>query len=506
MRIIIQKNYDEMSDWVSRYIKEKIKESQRNNENYVLGLPTGSTPLGVYKNFVRYYNNKELTFKNVTTFNMDEYVNLPKTHNQSYNYFMHENLFNHVDIKSENINLLNGMTRSLKEECERYEKKINEVGGINLFLGGIGADGHIAFNEPGSSLSSRTRIKTLCSETISDNSRFFENITEVPTTALTVGVATVLDAKEVIIMISGSKKALALYKCIEEGVNHMWTVSAFQMHPNVTIVCDEAATAELKVKTVKYFKELQHTTDMMGNPIYNCLDKHVNINDKVVIFSPHPDDDVIGIGGIMQLMPNKKNVKIAYLTSGKGGLPDGYPSDTREKEAILAIKILGYEKNNADFLNLPFYETSNKMESERDYEKIEEYLKSEKPTKVFICGDKDPNGTHEKCFDILKRTIVSMSNETSIKDIFIYLGAWGVWDNDKNDKNLLNIKLPEHTFNLKKLSIEAHQTQNPPVVTNNDTRTFLERVVENNKSLIMPKEYEECILQLSNEEFQKYIF
>ena len=219
---------------------------------------------------------------------------------------MHDNLFNHIDIARENINLLDGMAEDLQEECKKYEEKIKTSGGIDLFLGGIGADGHIAFNEPGSSLTSRTRIKTLCSETINDNSRFFDNINEVPTTALTVGVGTVMDAREIVIMISGAKKAIALYKCIEEGVNHMWTVSALQMHPKVTIVCDEAATAELKVKTVKYFKELQHTTDMMGNPIYNYLDKQIDTNEKVLIFSPHPDDDAIGIGGIMQLLPNKK--------------------------------------------------------------------------------------------------------------------------------------------------------------------------------------------------------
>ena len=176
MRIIIKKDYAEMSEWVSSYLKYKIKESQTSGESYVLGLPTGSTPLGVYNNLVNYHKNGELSFGNVTTFNMDEYVNLPKEHDQSYHYFMHENLFDHIDINENNINLLDGMADDLEKECSRYEQKIQNSGGIDLFLGGIGADGHIAFNEPGSSLSSRTRIKTLCNETIRDNARFFENI------------------------------------------------------------------------------------------------------------------------------------------------------------------------------------------------------------------------------------------------------------------------------------------------------------------------------------------
>jgi len=506
MRIIIKKDYAEMSDWVSTYLKCKIEESQTNQSQYVIGLPTGSTPLGVYKNLVEYHKKNDLSFKNVITFNMDEYVNLPKEHDQSYHYFMHKNLFNHIDIPKNNINLLDGTSRDLVDECSQYEQKITNAGGIDLFLGGIGADGHIAFNEPGSSLSSRTRIKTLCNETIRDNSRFFKNINDVPTTALTVGVGTVMDAKEVLIMISGEKKAMALYKCIEEGINHMWTVSVFQNHPKVVIVCDDAATSELKVKTVNYFKELQRTTDMFGMPKCDIVDAKIINNEKVIIFSPHPDDDVIGLGGIMNMITKKENVKIVYMTSGEGGLPKSYPQDTREKEAILAVKILGYEKENIDFMRLPFYYKKNN-EGDDDVAILEKYLDAEKPDKIFVCGDKDPNGTHEKCFNVIKKTLIKNKDNNTIKDVFIYKGAWGIWNDNKiQDKKLLRIKLPDHVFNLKKLSIEAHQTQNPPVVTNTDTRTFLERVIENNRSLILPKEYEECILRLNVEEFIDYSF
>jgi glucosamine-6-phosphate deaminase len=189
---------------------------------------------------------------------MDEYVGIAEDHPESYHYFMKSNLFDHIDIKPENINILNGNAADLEKECADYEEKIKNAGGIDLFLGGIGPDGHIAFNEPGSSLSSKTRVKSLTYDTIVANSRFFDNdINQVPKTALTVGVGTVLDAKEVIIMVTGYNKSRALQKVVEEGINHMWTVSALQTHPKGIIVCDEDATMELKVGTVKYFKDIE---------------------------------------------------------------------------------------------------------------------------------------------------------------------------------------------------------------------------------------------------------
>ena len=184
---------------------------------------------------------------------------LPKEHPESYHSFMFNNFFKHIDIDPNNVNILDGNAPDLQKECESYEAKILQAGGIELFVGGIGPDGHIAFNEPGSSLVSRTRLKTLAQETIIANARFFNNdINQVPKNSLTVGVGTVMDAREVMVIITGANKAYALHMAIEEGVNHMWTVSAFQQHPNTIIVCDEDATAELKVKTVKYFKGLMH--------------------------------------------------------------------------------------------------------------------------------------------------------------------------------------------------------------------------------------------------------
>lgn len=259
MRILIHENHQLLSKWVAHFIAGKINRKNASSDNpFVLGLPTGSSPVLVYKELVNLYKEKKVSFKHVVTFNMDEYVGIAEDHTQSYHYFMRNNLFDHVDIPEENINILNGNAADLEVECEQYEEKIRAVNGIDLFLGGIGPDGHIAFNEPGSSLSSRTRIKTLTYDTLVANARFFENdINKVPKTALTVGVGTVMDARELLIIISGYNKARALQMVVEEGVNHMWTVSMLQLHQRGMICCDDDATWELKVGTVKYFKEIE---------------------------------------------------------------------------------------------------------------------------------------------------------------------------------------------------------------------------------------------------------
>jgi glucosamine-6-phosphate deaminase len=259
MRLIIQPDSSGISEWVANYISTKINQFSPTTERpFVLGLPTGSTPLGVYKKLIELCKMGKVSFKHVVTFNMDEYVHIPKVHPQSYYSFMWDNFFAHIDIQPENANILDGNATNLEAECDAYEAKINAVGGIHLFLGGIGADGHIAFNEPCSSLHSRTRIKTLTQDTIIANSRFFDNdVNLVPKTALTVGVGTVMDAKEVLIIVNGHNKAQALHQAVEGSVNHLWTITALQLHPKGIIVCDESATVDLKVGTYKYFKEIE---------------------------------------------------------------------------------------------------------------------------------------------------------------------------------------------------------------------------------------------------------
>ena len=230
MKLIIKNDYNEMSAWTAQHIANAIN-NHKENRPFVLGLPTGSSPLGTYKKLIELNKAGKVSFKNVVTFNMDEYVGLPREHKESYWYFMHDNFFNHIDIPAENINILNGMAEDLEAECKRYEDKIASYGGIDLFLGGSGVDGHIAFNEPFTSLTSRTGVRALTEDTLIANSRFFDN-----------------DPNQV------PKRALR--HCVEGGVDHAWTISALQLHKDGIIACDEAACGELKVDTYKYFKEI----------------------------------------------------------------------------------------------------------------------------------------------------------------------------------------------------------------------------------------------------------
>lgn len=257
MRVIIQENYDKMCEWAANHIAAAIN-GHKENRPFVLGLPTGSSPLGVYKRLAEMNKAGKVSFKNVVTFNMDEYVGLPREHDQSYWYFMWSNFFDHIDIPKENVNILNGMAEDLEAECARYEAKIASYGGIDLFLGGIGVDGHIAFNEPFTSLTSRTGVRQLTSDTKIVNSRFFGNNPDlVPSSALSVGVETVTSSKEVLILINGHNKARALAATVEGGVSQKWTCSALQLHKNAFIACDEPACGELTVDTYKYFLDIE---------------------------------------------------------------------------------------------------------------------------------------------------------------------------------------------------------------------------------------------------------
>ena len=259
MRLIIEPDYQQLSKWAAEHVINRINSAQPTAEHpFVLGLPTGSSPEGMYANLVEAYRQGRVSFRNVITFNMDEYVGIPEEHPESYHSFMRRNLFDHIDCPQQNIHILNGNADDLQAECAAYEEAIKEAGGIDLFIGGIGPDGHIAFNEPGSSLASRTRIKSLTTDTIIANSRFFDNdLTKVPRQALTVGVATVTDAREVMILVNGHHKARALQAAVEGPVTQMWTVSAVQNHPHAIIFTDEAACEELRVGTYKYFKDIE---------------------------------------------------------------------------------------------------------------------------------------------------------------------------------------------------------------------------------------------------------
>ncbi len=247
MKILIFKTADDVASWTAKRLIQAIKEFEPTKEKpfLVLGLPTGSTPIPVYKELVKSYQNKEISFKNVVTFNMDEYVGLAPDHNQSYHYFMNENLFNHIDIPKNQIHILNGLAENPKEECKTYEEKIASFGGIDIQLGGIGENGHLAFNEPGTSFEATTHVQQLTQNTIEVNSRFFEKKEDVPQKALTIGLKTIFDAKEVIILATGEKKADAIYQSTRKNVTIECPASMMQQHKNAIFVIDKEAGKKL---------------------------------------------------------------------------------------------------------------------------------------------------------------------------------------------------------------------------------------------------------------------
>ena len=251
MEVIICKTYEQMSKEAAKVVAEVLNQKP----NAVLGLATGSTPLGLYKELIRMHKEEGLDFSHVTTFNLDEYVGLPADHPQSYHYFMWENLFKHINVPRENIHIPSGTAQNFRAFCQWYEEQIAKCGGIDLQVLGIGADGHIAFNEPGSSLGSRTRLKTLAEQTINDNARFFERKEDVPIYAITMGVGTILDAKRIILLANGANKADAVAAAIEGPVCSMITASALQLHPHVQIFLDEEAASKLKMR--KYYDWIQ---------------------------------------------------------------------------------------------------------------------------------------------------------------------------------------------------------------------------------------------------------
>ena len=242
MFVVIRKTFDEMSKEAARIFAHRI----RVKPDIVLGLATGSTPLGMYKELIRLHKNEGLDFSKVTTFNLDEYVGLPPNHDRSYNYFMYENLFKHININLSNAHVPQGLSDDIEGFCHWYEKKIVEKGGIDIQLLGIGVNGHIAFNEPGSSLGSRTRIKTLTEKTIKDNSRFFPKIEDVPVHAVTMGVGTIMEAREILLIGNGKGKSEAIKKTIEGPITANCPASVLQMHPRARIVIDEDAASQLE--------------------------------------------------------------------------------------------------------------------------------------------------------------------------------------------------------------------------------------------------------------------
>lgn len=258
MRVVIKKDYEELSRWAADYVVYRINKHKPSPKHlFVLGLPSGSTPLGMFAHLARYYKEGKVSFENVVFFGMGEYVGIGAGDKHGFQYFLWDKFLKYVNIKKEHVYFLNGLTTNFAKECANYEALIKKYGGVDLFIGGVGVDGHIAFNEPYSSLCSRTRAKTLTPSTLKANSRFFDNdVSKVPPLVLTIGIATMMEAEEVMIMACGEQKAEAVKQAIEGNITHAWPISALQQHPHGIIACEETATAKLERETVEYFKEI----------------------------------------------------------------------------------------------------------------------------------------------------------------------------------------------------------------------------------------------------------
>ena len=590
------------SKFVADQIATLIRAKQKKNEKCVLGLATGSTPKSLYAELVRMYREEKLSFKNVITFNLDEYYPIDNDALQSYNRFMRSNLFDHIDINPKNIHIPNGEIKKddIKSHCQLYEKMIQEAGGIDLQVLGIGNNGHIGFNEPGSSLHSKTRLITLDNSTRIANAYEFANISQVPRLAITMGIGTILKAKKILLMAWGESKAPVLQKAVEGDVSEHVPASLLQDHNDITFVIDESAASQLTRKkspwltgecdwTPKMIKKavvnmalkLQKPVLSLTNSDYNeyglsdllvekgdayeinlqvyymlrdtitgwpagkpgvVLPEHPERSEpypkRVIIFSPHPDDDIISMGGTFQRLHDQGNdVHIAYQTSGNIAVTDEFVTrfldfavgfeeiagiDTRKSGKILddarkflsrkkshqvdtpkirAIKGLirrcearatcryvGITENNIHFQNLPFYETGTiekKPMGEKDVRLTMELLREVKPHQVFCAGDlSDPHGTHKVCLDItleaLKR--IKKAGDEWISDcwLWLYKGAWQEWNIEEIE---MAVPMSPDQVLKKRFGIFIHQSQKDMVpFQGSDSREFWQRAEERNEN------------------------
>ncbi|MEM8487924.1 MAG: glucosamine-6-phosphate deaminase [Bacteroidota bacterium] len=522
-RIKIYEDPGALATHVSGYIADLIRARQKEGLNLVLGLPTGSTPIGVYKQLIELHKNKGLDFSNVITFNLDEYYPMKPDTLQSYHRFMYENFFDHVNIPAEQIHIpLGELDRSeIAGYCEQYEQDIADAGGLDLVLLGIGRSGHIGFNEPGSSAQTRMRLITLDERTRNDAASSFFGEQNVPREAITMGVGTILDSREIILMATGEHKATIIRRAVEEEPNKLITASFLQSHPNATFMVDEGAAGELtRKKTPWLVRDVEWTDDLTkkaviwlsekleksilrlesadffnnrlhgliyANPnvdalcrqIFEDLRKRIVYQDhlfrekRVICFSPHPDDDVISMGGMLdKVVANENDVTVAYMTNGSVAVFDAdvrrylqfvdmsmevfgidqkalnhfhgeskrildfleqkEPGEVdieevqkikafiRYSEAIAGIEVIGLTPEDARFLDMPFYKTGTVRKdpiSEADVQVVLNLLNEIEPHHIFVAGDlSDPHGTHRMCYDAIREALMRYRKERGIVD------------------------------------------------------------------------------------------
>jgi len=585
---------------VAREIAALIRTKQEQKQSCVLGLATGSTPKTLYAELVRMHKEEGLSFKNVITFNLDEYYPIETDALQSYNRFMKTNLFDHVDIKPENIHIPNGEIKKeeIKAHCQQYEKKIEAAGGIDLQILGIGNNGHIGFNEPGSGIYSRTRLITLDNSTRIANSYEFANISQVPRLAITMGIGTILKAKKIILLAWGAAKAPVIKKAVEEDDTEHVPASLLQNHDDVTFYVDEAAAAELTRKKTPWLtgdcewtplmikKAVTNMALKLKKPVLSLTNSDYNefgLSDllvekgdayeinlqvyymlrdsitgwpggkpdavipahpersepypkRVIIFSPHPDDDIISMGGTFQRLHDQgHDVHVGYQTSGNIAVTDEFVTrfldfavgfeeivgiDTRTSGQVLSdarkfiatkksnqvdtptirsikglirrcearatCRYVGIPDENIHFMNLPFYETGtiekNPM-GEEDIAITMELLRKVKPQQVFCAGDfADPHGTHLVCFNIVLESLkrIKAAGDEWIKDcwLWLYKGAWQEWNIEEIE---MAIPMSPDQVVSKRFGIFIHQSQKDMVpFQGSDSREFWQRAEARN--------------------------
>lgn len=588
---IIFKSSQEASIAVANEIADIIRKKTSRNESCVLGLATGSSPVVIYEELVRMHKEEGLSFANVITFNLDEYYPMNKNNIQSYYHFMHENLFNHIDILPENINIPDGNidTEELYQYCVDYEMKINRLGGLDYQLLGIGRTGHIGFNEPGSHQNSKTRSITLDHITRTDAARSFLGIENVPRKAITMGIGTIMSAKRIVLIAWGINKSSIIKETVEKNISAETPASYLQEHTNTTIILDEGASLELtrvktpwlvgscvwtellKLKAVTWLSRLtkkpilkltnkdynnhglsgliieEKSAYDLNIKIFNRLQRTItgwpggkpNADDtyrperaeipkkRVLIFSPHPDDDVISMGGTLErLVEQGHDVHVAYQTSGNIAVSDKEAlkfvevgqlidqSSNKNKALVKFLKSKRHDKNssknvlelkklirraesyaatrdiglvdeNVYFLDLPFYETGTIKKKELSYDDIvliEKLIDNIKPHQIYAAGDlHDPHGTHKVCLDAVFTALDNLKSKPFIKDcwIWLYRGAWQEWKIEE-----INMAVPMSPDQvLKKRSvIFNHQSQKDGVLfQGDDDREFWVRAEDRNR-------------------------
>lgn len=589
---VIFKDSKEASKIVAKEIADLIIKKQKQNKNCVLGLATGSSPISVYQELVRMHNEEGLSFKNVITFNLDEYYPMDKNDINSYHHFMGIHLFNHIDIDKKNIHIPDGIIKKdkINQYCANYEKQIVDFGGIDFQLLGIGRTGHIGFNEPGSNYSSLTRLVHLDYMTRNDARKSFYGIENVPTTAITMGIRTIRKSKRIVLMAWGNNKSLVVQKAIEGEIDSNIPSSFLQKHNNVTFVLDESASEhltrvkspwltgstdwseELKAKAVAWLCE------KTGKSILNLTESDYNENNlsellltksyydinldfykrlhrsitgwpggkpdsddkvrperskpakkRVLIFSPHPDDDVISMGGTFdRLVSQGHEVHIAYQTSGNIAVNNSdvlkflevtssaFPVSNcenktlidilkgnneilnhpeirkiagiiREKESLAATRFFGIPDSQVHFLKLPFYETGTvkkNIPSKKDFDITRNIIDQLKPHQIYAAGDlADPHGTHKVCLDIFINVLDDIKNKSFMKDcwVWLYRGAWHEWPIHEID---MAVPMSPNQVLRKRKAIFYHQTQKDNVMfQGDDNREFWVRTEDRNREI-----------------------